>query len=379
MYVASPASQYGEEGTAARSRAMQAPRFRSKSPRRSEPAIPAPPAAAARSVRFEPEAAAKPEAADASGWQVVPWLALFMCSSVGITISNKAITHQFPYFNFLLVVQSSVTVGIQVVGWACGFIDMKPWRLEHFRQWMLVSFSFTLVLTSSLLAMPHVAIATTLVFRNIALLLVALGDHVQGNRAFSSRAKAGLAAISFGSAVYASTDIQYSPIGYMWLTVNTVLYAITVHLEKYASVNTDQTYAGNSCYQNICSLPVSIALMVLGVACKDGPVGEYISDESGALSAFAELSLPYKATVLGSGVIGCCLSMACMRLNKITVATNVAMANNVNKLVSAVVGMLVFKTAMKPSAVVGLLIVLFGASVFGAEPKTKPIGSKKAK
>ena len=71
--------------------------------------------------------------------------------------------------------------------------------------------------------------------------------------------------------------------------------------------------------------------------------------------------------------------MACMRLNKITVATNVAMANNVNKLVSAVVGMLVFKTAMKPSAVVGLLIVLFGASVFGAEPKTKPIGSKKAK
>jgi hypothetical protein len=43
--------------------------------------------------------------------------------------------------------------------------------------------------------------------------------------------------------------LNLPPSRYMWIGLNTIAYAITIHIEKWAATSTDQTHTGISCYQ----------------------------------------------------------------------------------------------------------------------------------
>ena len=80
------------------------------------------------------------------------------------------------------------------------------------------------------------AVATTVVFRNLGILFVALGDAVFFGKEFNTQMKQGIGIIICGSLVYSYFDLDYNTNGYLWMTLNTAIFAINVLYEKHASV-----------------------------------------------------------------------------------------------------------------------------------------------
>ena len=263
---------------------------------------------------------------------------------------------------------------------------MDPWKLEHFKIWALPTatfsimlltrlaidrffFSFSVALASiriqdpslrsdahSLKALPLVAVATTVVFRNLGTVFVAIGDSMFFGKEFNTEMKQGIGIILFGSLVYSYFDLNFDYYGYAWMSLNTVIFAINVLYEKYAVVSVDQTAVGVSCYQNILSLPLLTVMLVS-------------TGESTAATEWGSLSASMQGTIFLTGVFGCLLSICYMSLNKFASPTAITIASNLNKLVSAIVGRLVFHNAISPHTVLGLLICMGGGYYYSNAPK----------
>ena len=217
--------------------------------------------------------------------------------------------------------------------------------------------------SGSLKALPLVAVATTIVFRNIGTVFVAIGDHMFFGKEFNTEMKHGICIILMGSLVYSYFDLDFNYTGYMWMTLNTIIFAINVLYEKYAVVSVDQTAVGVSCYQNILSLPL---LMIMLIS----------TGETSATVAWGQLSASMQGTIFLTGVFGCLLSICYMSLNKFASPTAITIASNLNKLVSAIVGALVFHNSVSPHTVLGLLICMGGGYYYANAPKIAPRGTE---
>jgi drug/metabolite transporter (DMT)-like permease len=215
----------------------------------------------------------------------------------------------------------------------------------------------------SLKALPLVAVATTIVFRNLGTVFVAIGDSIFFGKEFNAEMKQGIGIILCGSLVYSYFDMDYNAAGYMWMSCNTVIFAINVLYEKYAVVSVDQTAVGVSCYQNLLSLPLLTLMLVSS--------GEHVS----ATGEWGNLSASMQGTILLTGVFGCLLSICYMSLNKFASPTAITIASNLNKLVSAIVGALVFHNSVSPHTVFGLLICMAGGYHYANAPKIQSKGS----
>lgn len=279
------------------------------------------------------------------------WFSLFMTASVSMVIFNKLVMTAFPYPNLLLIIQNSLTIFFNVAGTRIGVFSMSAWKLEHFKVWAAPTMTFSIMLVTSLKALPLVAVATTVIFRNIGTVVVAAGDALFFGKEFNQDMMQALGVILFGSFVYSYYDLNYDSVGYMWMTANTAIFACNVLYEKYAVVSVDQTAVGVSCYQNILSLPLlSVVLLSNG--------------ETVAFGAFSELTPSYQGIIFLTGIFGCLLSICYMSLNKFASPTAITIASNLNKLVSAIVGAIVFNNAVTVHAVAGLLICMLGGYMY---------------
>jgi hypothetical protein len=229
------------------------------------------------------------------------------------------------------------------------------------------------LLWTSLQALPFIAVATTVVFRNLGVQMVAFGDYIKGTKVcvficlcnvgmhaflcslvwapqvFPRDTKIALGVIFAGALVYAAYDMNYHYTGYLWISINTMLYAVSVHMEKWAVNSTDQTRTGVSCYQNLLSLPMALVLW-------------YVQGENKmALASMSQLGGGMKIMIGISGLLGMMLSMCKMTLNKIATATAISIAGNTNKIVSSAVGAMLFHSHFTVRSIMGLCICVGGA------------------
>jgi drug/metabolite transporter (DMT)-like permease len=264
-----------------------------------------------------------------------------------MVIFNKLVMEMFPYPNFLLIIQNSTTILLNCLGTSAGIFSMSAWKADHFKIWAMPTATFSIMLVTSLKALPLVAVATTVVFRNIGTVAVACGDSLFFGKEFNRDMKTALGVILGGSLVYSYYDLNFDFHGYMWMSANTVIFACNVLYEKYAVVSVDQTAVGVSCYQNLLSLPMlTVVLLSTG--------------ETAAFTDMQKLSTYYKCIIVMTGFFGCLLSICYMSLNKFASPTAITIGSNLNKLVSAVIGGIVFKNAVTTHAILGLLICMAG-------------------
>jgi len=287
------------------------------------------------------------------------WFGLFMTASVGMVIFNKLVMQSYDYSTFLLIIQNTITIVLNLVGTKAGIFTMNEWKLEHFKIWALPTVTFSIMLVTSLKALPLVAVATTVVFRNMGTVLVACGDALLFSKEFNRDMKIAIGVILAGSIVYSYFDMNFNALGYLWMVANTSIFTCNVLYEKYAVTSVDQTAVGISCYQNVLSLPIlTVALMTSG--------------EQGAIDAWFFLPGYMQVIILLSGVFGCLLSVCYMSLNKFASPTAITIASNLNKLMSAIIGGLVFESKVTPHTVAGLLICMAGGYMYSSASSQGP-------
>lgn len=172
------------------------------------------------------------------------WFAMLMLASVGMVLLNKGVMYAFPYPMLILLFQNIATVLLNMAGaWWLNLFEMKRWQLAEMVPFIVPAITFTFLLISSMRALPLVAVATVVVFRNISTLVVAVGDVVLFKKRFSRRAVAALLVILIGSLIYAYADGNYNPVGYRWIALNTLLNAIGNLYEKFVVSASSQVRA----------------------------------------------------------------------------------------------------------------------------------------
>jgi len=157
----------------------------------------------------------------------------------------------------------------------------------------------SLQLLTSIKALPYVAIATTVVFRNVSTLLCAFIETVYFGEKFSTRAKAALVLIFLGSLVYAKEDLTFNFTGYMWLCGNTAAYTINNIYTKLTVTKMDQTGSGIALVTTLLTLP-----MFTLYAVHFGEIPQGIYDLGG-------LSTAVMVVFLFLGLMGTLISMSC--------------------------------------------------------------------
>jgi len=279
-----------------------------------------------------------------------------------MVVSNKIIMHAFPFPMTLLLIQNTIAVVLTLVLALTGHdaFTMKPWDSKHLITWLLPTITFSIMLMTSLLALPHIAVATTVVFRNLGSLLVAtIEPLVLTTPPLTSGHKKSLAVIIAGALIYSIFDLNFNQKGYLWISFNTGLFCVQVLIEKYAVSKVDQTATGIACYQNLLSIPVLL-------------VGVMFAGESAAILELQQLSSRMLLLVALSGMFGCSLSVCYMALNQLVSATSMVIAGNLNKLLASVIGAYIFSNSVTPHTVAGLLVCILGGYMYSQAGRNKP-------
>jgi len=289
-----------------------------------------------------------------------PWFALLLSLSCGMTLANKFIMQHYHNTNTLMLLQNGVAT---VMLWLCyclGWMETKPFTAQQLKTFLLPSLFVTLEMYTSLLALPHVAIATTVVFRNASLVMVALIDWAFMGTRFTVVSSVGLALIVGGSLIYADEDITFDEDGYFWLGINAFVYVFACFYNKYYITKSLQTPVGIALITNTASLPC--ILMTAAIDKEDLALG---------VARMRQLPDRLLAVVLASAIGALLISTTYTKVYKIASATAVTVCGNVSKALGIVGGSILFGTVLSHTQSVGLVVCMAGGLQYSLSSKAK--------
>ena len=140
--------------------------------------------------------------------------------------------------------------------------------------------------------------------------------------------------------------------GYIWVSLNTFAVILNSLIEKYVTVNINQTAVGISCYQNF------LGTIVLSVFVS------FVDGWSVSLEEFIFISKWSQFMILLTCVFGTTIGIAYFSLNKYESPTSITVAGNMNKFASVIVSYFVFNTFLSIQSGVGLIICIAGGMYY---------------
>jgi len=292
------------------------------------------------------------------------WLFMLFLASVTMTVGNKYVMKAWGDFaNTLTLLQNGTAVLYLAVNRHLGMLEMKPITGQQWRVFAATAFFLTMQIFTSLKALPYVAIATVVVFRNTCTVIIAIIDYCFFGNKFNKLQMASLAVTTIGMLIYAGQDINFDLVGYLWLVGNSVATIANtfwnkVFITKYTKELKIQTSYGVSFIQQIETLPI---VFVLAAA----------NNEGGAYIAYKPLDMAAKLTILATCAGGVLIGIAYPKCFSLLSGTSVVVASTANKAVSILLGMYLFGTRLSSIQVVGLSICVGGSLWYALEGKRK--------
>jgi drug/metabolite transporter (DMT)-like permease len=287
------------------------------------------------------------------------WLFMLFIASVTMTVGNKYVMKQWDFANTLTLMQNGTAVLYLGVGRYTGTLDMKPFKAQQWKVFAVSSFFLAMQILTSLKALPFVAIATVVAFRNMCTVIIALIDYFMFGNKFSQAQLMSLGVTTAGMILYALQDINFNAMGYLWLVGNSVATIINTFWNKfyityYTKELKIQTSYGVSFIQQLETLPIVFVLA-------------FANAEGGALSAIAPLSLEGKAMIFATCLGGVLIGIAYPKCFSLVSGTSVVVASTANKAVSILIGMWLFGTRLSGLQIIGLLVCVAGSLWYAVE------------
>jgi drug/metabolite transporter (DMT)-like permease len=287
------------------------------------------------------------------------WLFMLFVASVTMTVGNKYVMKQWDYANTLTLMQNGTAVLYLGVGRYLGMLDMKPFAAQQWKVFAVSSFFLAMQILTSLKALPFVAIATVVAFRNTCTVIIAIIDYLVFGNKFNKAQIMSLAVTTAGMILYAVQDINFHVVGYLWLVGNSVATIINTFWNKFYITHYTkdlkiQTSYGVSFIQQVETLPIVFVLATM-------------NNEGEAFAALNPLSAAAKFMVFGTCLGGVLIGIAYPKCFSLVSGTSVVVASTANKAVSILIGMWLFGTRLSMLQVVGLLVCIVGSLWYALE------------
>jgi drug/metabolite transporter (DMT)-like permease len=266
---------------------------------------------------------------------------------------------EWDFANTLTLMQNGLAVVYLGTGKYTGMFEMKPFAAQQWKVFAVSSFFLAMQILTSLKALPFVAIATVVAFRNTCTVIIAVIDYMFFGTKFTQIQILALVATTVGMIIYALQDINFNLVGYLWLVGNSVATIFNTFWNKfyithYTKELKIQTSYGVSFIQQVETLPI---VFVLAVA----------NSEGNAFSMLGPLAFSVKCMVFATCLGGILIGIAYPKCFSLVSGTSVVVASTANKAVSILIGMWLFGTRLSSLQVVGLLVCITGSLWYALE------------
>jgi drug/metabolite transporter (DMT)-like permease len=295
------------------------------------------------------------------------WFGGLLVASVSLLVGNKIVAESYTSNNLTILFQQVIATLILYVGIQAGkFGETKPFKKQQFISLLIPALLNSLQLLTSIKSLPYVAIATTVVFRNVSTFACAFIETTFLGATISIKAKGALVVIFVGAVIYAAQDINFNFWGYMYLTLNCVAYTINNVYSKVTITDMDQTGTGVSMIQLLISLPVFTLYAI------------FFGEIPGGLYKAFELRGTVLYVFLFLGLMGTLISMSYNNLYKLVSATSVVVAANMNKVAAILLAWYVFGKPLSAMQIFGLLVCICGGVSYSVILKQDKAAAKLA-
>ena len=309
--------------------------------------------------------------------EIVFWLGMLFLASVTMTVGNKYVMKEYPFANILTLLQNGCCVMMLLGGHRAGFIDFKEFKARQWKIFSVNAIFLTMQIVTSLQALPLVAIATVVAFRNMCTVVISFVDYTFFGNRFSNSQIVGLCVTTIGMIIYAGQDINFNFWGYMWLLGNSFATVSNtfwnkVYITKFTRELKIQTSFGVSLIQQVETLPLVIVMaFARGEFSSSSSSQEYDGDASNESVDIFSLPFFVQFVLLITCVGGFLIGITYPKCFSLLSGTSVVVASTANKAASILIGMYVFGTILLPIQVFGLLICIGGSLYYAVESKRK--------
>jgi len=186
--------------------------------------------------------------------------------SISITLFNKAVfsVYKFPFPAFVTTLQISVSIVYMLALHYARFMDLgTSWSFKTAKQVFPLSLAWWLYVVSGVTALRYLNVPMYSVFRRSTTLLVAAGEWVMFQKKPSGLSMVSIFVMVSGAIVAGATDLSYSLPGYIWVAICAVSTAVYLLLIRKLSDKTGLKQSGLLYYNNMLSLPLMAAYMLL--------------------------------------------------------------------------------------------------------------------
>ena len=286
---------------------------------------------------------------------------LLTFASVSMTVGNKYLMST-PLQNFkiiTMIVQNGIAVFVMSTLMLFKLTTMVRITRSQMTYFTYDSLILVIQLWTSFEALQRCPVSTSTVFRALGIPCVAILEFFLLGKKLSMNQVFFCLLIVTGSFIYALEDWELNRVGYCWSGCNMLTCSINAIVDKYFFSNSEQTSSGCTLLTLLLSVPISIIH------------NKYVQSDGNGGDDFGEVwqvmlrqdrttTLVLSLTGAIASLLGFCYTQAYRAAS----ATTVAVAGNVNKLLSILVGSFLFAETLSLAKVCGIGVCLSGAFLY---------------
>jgi GDP-mannose transporter len=272
-----------------------------------------------------------------------------------LLILNKVAVTYLPAPSFILLAQlASCALAVRGAA-AAGVVECEPLEAGKARKFALIVVGFIGTLFANVTALRYVPVDTIICFRASTPLVIAVIEYFYlGRELPTARSWAALGGVFVGVTAYATADVHFTRVGYLWLAIwYAFAVAEMVWVKKVVDSVSMSTWS-RSFYQNALAVP-PMALVALAT----GEAGLVLA---GGHSTFAW------AAVAASCVAGLGMSYFSFALRAVISATSFSVIGNVCKVLTILVNAAMWDQHANGVGTLALLACLAAGALYVQPP-----------
>lgn len=297
----------------------------------------------------------KRAASDSTAFQVFAAFA-FMTSAMSLLLLNKAIMHFYPYTFTVIFLQDAITclLALAILWYQSNKNGVFPKTLtiHDFMLFLPAMCFFLLTLVTGLEVFKYISVVTFIALRYTTCYFSYFGELFLLGRKSQNLYLISLVLIGIGAGVYASSDLEFSKMGYVWLAINIVSHSAFALYVKWVD-KADYNVLIMSLFNNLQTL---IPLLICSFIWKELP--------HRSPQALAKLTKVQHLILWSSCVAGFCISVTGFYAQKLFSATAWTIQSNLNKIPTILLSVYFFHSKISWGAGLGAFILLMGGLVY---------------
>uniref|UniRef100_A0A7S3CUR8 Sugar phosphate transporter domain-containing protein n=1 Tax=Palpitomonas bilix TaxID=652834 RepID=A0A7S3CUR8_9EUKA len=310
-------------------------------------------------------------ASDGAHGSTPVWILCYCLASSSMLLVNSFAMTSIKQPYFVLAFQMAVTVILMHFTTRIMKIQVLPLRRHMVVKWAPIIVFFLVMLYTSAMALVYVSPVSVIVWRNINLFSVALGEFIFYGKRQSLMKSLSLVVVATGAVLFAYEDAfengsfsEVAGVAYAYLAVNT-LATTAYNLYNKSPYRPELPPLSSVFYNNVLSFV---------------PVASFSAlwERTALISVFSSPSYDALLHLSLSGVVGFAISLCGFELQSRVSATSFTLATNVNKIISLALSLLFLKgKSLTQSAWIGLLLSVVGALIYSKLASSKRKQEKK--